>query len=282
MEVEEFIEQDILVFLDKRLEEGTKSDVSSQAMRVQSVYLSRDYEEELTAALQDDNIARAKKVLHDLKKKFDTIPPGTPDKQDVKILLAELYERFRKHVGGEKMPLPEKTPRPEPKEETEEEVKEEQEEPPVPEQNSMVAMEALAKLREAEKELEKGNPKEAVHAYREAKRAALSMDVVPADVTQRFKETFGHIKAQLKGQSPVPPVHPVQDDALDKDLLLQLEREKQHLDEQLHERDREGADETYKRMKTLAQQIHDHDRAENAAKKLIKIKSVLDKMEQVP
>ncbi|MDD9953823.1 MAG: hypothetical protein OXR66_05805 [Candidatus Woesearchaeota archaeon] len=97
MEIEEFIEQDIPRFLDTY---AAKHEEHEHPLDISSTYITRDYEKELFAALDHNDLVTAKHVLHDLKQKFDESPNGTPDKQQLKILLTDLYEKFKDHIDS--------------------------------------------------------------------------------------------------------------------------------------------------------------------------------------
>jgi hypothetical protein len=99
MEIEEFIEQDILIFLDDTLDKVRAAPPAPAP--VPSLFITRDYEKELFAALDKNDTHTAKRVLHTLKKQFDECPNGTPDKQQLKLLLVTLYDKFKEHIDAQ-------------------------------------------------------------------------------------------------------------------------------------------------------------------------------------
>ncbi len=287
MDIEEFIEQDILVFLDQRLDQKIE-DEKLQSMRVESVYLTRDYEDELYQALEKDNVTLAKHVLHDLKEKFDQIPSTSPDKKHVKALLAHLYELFKKHLIGEKVERPKDIA----KKEKQEEDKKIEVVAPVEPKNPFQddSSETIKVLDMAELHAGSGDFKQAIKDYRKAKALALNMQNVPSDLAKRFKETFARIKElmetkpdpieepitkvetnQNKVETKQKPVH----ETLDENIILELEKEKHKMDSQLKEHQVASAMKTYQKMKTLVQQIKDPKKAEASARKLIRIYSII-------
>ncbi|MBR9700622.1 hypothetical protein GOV11_02035 [Candidatus Woesearchaeota archaeon] len=301
MEIEEFIEQDIMNFLDTSLDKASTAKAAHAAVRFQSIYLTRDFEEELLAALDDGNLIHAKRVLHDLRKKFDEIPDGTEDKQQVKALLSDLYERFRDFVDQRYGDGAKEQKKPEPKEEKPEEKPEEEkpekklEPPPAPlppkkEEPDEYLLATEKHLSLAEHQFNSGDLKNAVHEYRTAKWAALHLEpTVPSDLVMRFTKLFNRIKSNITEMAneeklPSPPVPEPHDmihpDVLDNSLLLHLEQEKQSLDNQLRDNNYEDANATYEKMRQLAQQLHDSHVAEDTAKKLIRIHEIISSMQE--
>jgi hypothetical protein len=99
MDIEPFIEQDILVWLDQALDrERSTHEPSENTGAAPLTYITRDFEEELQAALEQQNPAQAKHVLYDLKKQFDEAPAGTTDKKQLKQMLVKLYDEFKAYV----------------------------------------------------------------------------------------------------------------------------------------------------------------------------------------
>ena len=93
-ELDTFLEMDIARYLENQL--APPADEGARPVPdVPVVFLTRDYERELNEALDADEISRAKRVLHDLKERFDEAPDGTAEKNQIKTLLIALYERFR-------------------------------------------------------------------------------------------------------------------------------------------------------------------------------------------
>ena len=99
MELEEFVEQDILIFLDERID-----DVKPQkhvSLKMSSPVVSHDFESEFFAALDTKNIALAKQVLNNLKIEFDSCPSSSADKIHLKSLLLDLYEKFKDYLDAQ-------------------------------------------------------------------------------------------------------------------------------------------------------------------------------------
>lgn len=161
MDIDEFLERDIARYLDELLQE---EDRKPPGVTGEGAFLTRDYEEEFLAALDRGNVAEAKRVLHDLKGKFDEHPAGTPEKRQLKLLLTDLYERFKDHLDGSKRP-------------------------------ESHGEHAVRMLDEAEHAAARGERAEAVRLYRKARQDVLAMKDVPEALAKRFSETFKRIKS---------------------------------------------------------------------------------------
>lgn len=264
MDIEEFIEQDIEIFLDQ-FAQAPKKDAAPPAASL-SAFLTRDYEKEMLAALADDDLARAKRVLHDLKEKFDSLPGGTAEKQQIKTLLTALYGKLKTHLDGAadflNVAAPPKAQPPAPRR-------------PAPQQApgpAALAAHASSLLDQVEQRLASGDFREAARLYRAARHDALQMDHLPMDLALRFTQLFERIR---KAGSARPSPDPAE---LDRQLLLQLQREKHGLDGCIERDDYAGAMHAYRRMRAIVQQLRDHGTAERTAQKLVRVYSLIDAM----
>jgi hypothetical protein len=101
MDIDEFLEQDIATFLDEAqrgVAATSQGNVPLGAESAPSVFMTRDYEREFLAALDEQSMTQAKRVLHALKEKFDEYPSGTPEKHQLKLLLMDLYGKFKEFL----------------------------------------------------------------------------------------------------------------------------------------------------------------------------------------
>jgi tetratricopeptide (TPR) repeat protein len=272
MEIGEFIEQDILIFLDDRTE---NEEIPSRPGAQPILYLTRDYEKELLASLGRDELQKAKHILHDLKEQFDNCPSGTPDKARVKALLMKLYDIFKDHLDAQHIPLATAavaTPTPKP------DVK--------PDADIAVLLYQL------EEHLGTGQIREAIETYRKAKHTIASNE--PVETRLRLLTLYGRIKQAIvdieEKESPrvmeeprkqtTPPApsitHAEVEPNLDEQLLLQLERQKRGMETMLHKEDLHGAMQEYRKMRIIAQQLRDPRTAHDAAAKLERIYGILD------
>ena len=334
MEIGEFIEQDILIFLDDRID-SEKAPVRNTISS--TLYLTRDYEKELTQAIAQNQPSVAKEILHALKDQFDAAPENTPDKEQLKALLTTLYERFKdfldqQHIPAEaalmtpQVPEPDEPPKPPGVEAKPAPQPVEAVQPPKPSVPELPQLPPLpvapppkkivpipkqitpapkpiaipkpvilpkpeppkpkkiiesasvtSALRRIDEALAKEEIAKAVAAYREAKQEA-TLHQQPLETLTKVSTAFGRIKQAIadraKRELPALPVDPREE--MDKQLLLQLEREKRTLDLALHRNSLHEAAQQYKRMRLLAQQISDPRASKVAASKLERIFAIIN------
>lgn len=103
MDLRAHLEEDMIAFLDTRLSVDFLREQSTQPIRAEDTagLFGKDYEKLLFTALQDHNIAKAKKLLHELKDEFSTLPEGSPERKQLHALLHVLYNKFKKYIEGE-------------------------------------------------------------------------------------------------------------------------------------------------------------------------------------
>lgn len=297
MNIEEFLDQDILVYLDRRLEQSPEQ--RRGLGESPTAFLTRDYEKEFFRSLDNSNVHEAKHVLHDLKEKFDELPTGTAEKNQIRMLLTDLYEKFKDYLdteqtftrmdqelaraepihhehdgrAGGKQERPGKTHKPQektagrpdvpkPMELAEKTPSDERDALPVPADDPLIEH-ANKTLDKAEQVAAQGDKREAIRLYRVARQDVLKLSMVPDSLALRFKESFSRIQSMLKK------------DDLDDHLLMELERLKHDLDRELEEQDIAAAMKTYGKMRMVVQQIRDEVTAETAAEKLIRIYKII-------
>ncbi len=276
--IDDFIQQDVLRFLNGFLE---KTERHRSRIQEDDLYLNRDFEKELLAALDRNDLQEAKRVLHALKERFDEVPVGTPEKEHLKFLLQTLYDKFRSHLEADttftafdrtlrkmersQQAAPQRTAG-----------SRKRGDPRRGEREELRGQEEITRLLErSEQALRAGEIGRAVQACRDARRVILGLPgSVPGHLAVQFKEVFGRIRAAVRKRKEERA------SLLDRDLLLQLEREKHHLDVALQRDDVAGAMRTYSRMRILAQQMHDPRMAESAAKKLVTIYNIINRIRQ--
>jgi len=107
MELEQFIEQDIITFLDEKLhstDSAVKQKSVAPIIAPEDVGLyspTRDYQAELAEAIRDVNRARAQRILSDLKQEYDSFPPDAPERLERQRLLERLYRRFQEAFSSQ-------------------------------------------------------------------------------------------------------------------------------------------------------------------------------------
>ncbi len=109
MELEKFIAEDIVTFLDRKLHERA-SERDKPATAPQAVVApeevglyspTKDFEREMAEAIQDANRAKGLKLLDELKQQHDSFPADAPERLERKRLMEQLYRRFQEAFGHE-------------------------------------------------------------------------------------------------------------------------------------------------------------------------------------
>lgn len=89
----------MVAFLDARLSVDFLKEQSTRPREEDRAGLfDKDYEKLLFAALEEHNIPKAKKVLHDVKDEFSARPPGSPERRQLEALLHALYKKFKSYL----------------------------------------------------------------------------------------------------------------------------------------------------------------------------------------
>jgi len=107
MELEQFLERNMLFFLDSKTEK--KSRGSSDSEEEYGLYLTRDYISELTRALDRDELSKAKRIFDDLKDYYNKLPEDSLERKKIYVLLEQMYSKIEEYVhlrdafGGPKM-----------------------------------------------------------------------------------------------------------------------------------------------------------------------------------
>ncbi len=99
MEIEEFLEQDIIVFLDERVD--TPQSRLHPTLQPLIPVAQHDFESEFFMALDRKDISEAKQILSELKHEFDECPTSSPEKMHLKSLLLDLYEKFKDYLDAQ-------------------------------------------------------------------------------------------------------------------------------------------------------------------------------------
>ncbi|MBR9703230.1 hypothetical protein GOV10_04280 [Candidatus Woesearchaeota archaeon] len=105
MDLREYLEEDMSEFLDTRLSKDRLADRMQGAGSVRSeetaALILGDYEAELFHALKQQDVSRAKQVLHEVKDAFDAYPIGSNERKQLHTLLHSLYSKFRQFLEDE-------------------------------------------------------------------------------------------------------------------------------------------------------------------------------------
>ena len=96
MEFEQYLERDILVFLDSKIEHKNTSDIDRE--EEYGLYLTKDYIKELNYALDNDELTKAKKLFDELKLNYSKLPKNSIESKKMYSLLEKMYEKIQDYV----------------------------------------------------------------------------------------------------------------------------------------------------------------------------------------
>ena len=96
MEFEQYLERDIITFLDSKIEKKDSTNVDRE--EEYGIYLMRDYLKELSYALDNDELTKAKKLFDELKQNYSRIPKSSLQRKKMYTLLEKMYEKIQNYV----------------------------------------------------------------------------------------------------------------------------------------------------------------------------------------
>lgn len=96
MDIEHFLESDIIAFLDTRVEQ--KGQIGLDREEEFGFYLTRDYMKEVTSALDNDEMTRASKIFNELREHYVTLPQESLEKKKIYALLEQMYGEIKKYA----------------------------------------------------------------------------------------------------------------------------------------------------------------------------------------
>jgi len=96
MEFEQYLERDILTFLDSKIYK--KENTSIDREEEYGLYLTKDYLKELNYALDNDELTRAKKLFDELKANYSRLPKSSVERKKIYSLLEKMYEKIQNYV----------------------------------------------------------------------------------------------------------------------------------------------------------------------------------------
>jgi tetratricopeptide (TPR) repeat protein len=96
MEFEQYLERDILTFLDSKIYK--KENTSVDREEEYGLYLTKDYLKELNYALDNDELTRAKKLFDELKVNYSRLPKSSVERKKIYSLLEKMYEKIQNYV----------------------------------------------------------------------------------------------------------------------------------------------------------------------------------------
>jgi len=96
MEFEQYLEKDIITFLDGKIEK--KENIVVDREEEYGMYMTRDYLKELSYALDNDELTKAKRLFDELKRTFSKLPKHSIDRKKMYELLEKMYEKIQNYV----------------------------------------------------------------------------------------------------------------------------------------------------------------------------------------
>jgi len=96
MEFEQYLERDILTFLDSKIDK--KENTSIDREEEYGLYLTKDYLKELNYALDNDELTRAKKLFDELKTNYSRLPKSSVERKKIYSLLEKMYDKIQNYV----------------------------------------------------------------------------------------------------------------------------------------------------------------------------------------
>ncbi|HYD03583.1 MAG TPA: hypothetical protein VEC16_04745 [Alphaproteobacteria bacterium] len=96
MDLEQYLEKDILVFLDSKIE--VKGVAKKDREEEYGLYNTKDYLKELNIALENDELSKAKKLFDELKNAYSKMPKNSSERKKVYAILEKMYEKIQEYV----------------------------------------------------------------------------------------------------------------------------------------------------------------------------------------
>jgi len=96
MELEQYLERDIITFLDSKITKKEKNIIDRE--EDYGLYLTKDYVKELTYALDNDELTKAKKLFDELKGNYAQLPKNSIERKKIYSLLEKMYEKIQNYV----------------------------------------------------------------------------------------------------------------------------------------------------------------------------------------
>jgi tetratricopeptide (TPR) repeat protein len=96
MDFEQYLEQDILKFLDGKIQKEETANIDRE--EEYGLYITRDYLKELNYALDNDELTRAKKLFDELKRSYSKLPKSSFERKKIYTLLEKMYAKIQNYV----------------------------------------------------------------------------------------------------------------------------------------------------------------------------------------
>ncbi|MGV8086134.1 MAG: hypothetical protein ACP5N1_00750 [Candidatus Woesearchaeota archaeon] len=96
MEFEQYLERDILAFLDSKMQHKNGPNIDRE--EEYGLYLTKDYLKELNYALDNDELTKAKRLFDELKLNYSKLPRKSIERKKIYALLEKMYEKIQDYV----------------------------------------------------------------------------------------------------------------------------------------------------------------------------------------
>jgi thioredoxin-like negative regulator of GroEL len=96
MEFEQYLERDIITFLDSKMQRKDRTAIDRE--EEYGLYLTKDYLKELSYALDNDELTKAKKLFDELKSNYSKLPRSSVERKKIYSLLERMYEKIQNYV----------------------------------------------------------------------------------------------------------------------------------------------------------------------------------------
>jgi thioredoxin-like negative regulator of GroEL len=96
MELEQYLERDIITFLDSKMDKDEKNVIDRE--EDYGLYLTRDYLKDISYALDNDELTKAKKLFDELKINYSRLPKNSVERKKIYSILEKMYEKIQNYV----------------------------------------------------------------------------------------------------------------------------------------------------------------------------------------
>lgn len=96
MDFEQYLEKDILKFLDSKIQKKDTSKIDREEEF--GLYMARDYLKELNYALDNDELTKAKKLFDELKRTYSKLPKTSYERKKIYAVMEKMYAKIQNYV----------------------------------------------------------------------------------------------------------------------------------------------------------------------------------------
>ncbi len=99
MELSRFLQQDIEEFLERKTKAKRESLSKSREEEMELFSIERDYAKETEEALEDDNLAKAKRIFDDLRTLYNKLDQDSEERERIFSILEEVYAKIKDYLS---------------------------------------------------------------------------------------------------------------------------------------------------------------------------------------